>query len=200
MRLDVLDHGQRRVAKTFLDFTSLIGRRPADDVMKTLLYRPEVLGRTFTPLVREIMRGPSPWTVGERELMAAIVSRTNACRFCTGIHSYVATLRIGADVPPAALDHWRDLDLTPQLRATTELLVRLTETPDQVTAGEVDEVRRAGVSDDAIADAIHVMFVFNLINRLANAFEFTLQSEDTRRKDAKVLNRIGYRMPRFLLR
>ncbi|MBV8959119.1 MAG: peroxidase-related enzyme [Actinobacteria bacterium] len=200
MRLAVLDHGQRRAAKTFLNFTSFVGRRPADDVLKTLLYRPEVLGRAFTALVRDIMRGPSPWTVGERELMAAIVSRTNACTFCTGIHSYVATLRIGADVAPGALDDWRALDLTPAVRATTELLVRLTDAPDEVTRADVDKVRAEGVSDKAIADAIHVAFVFNLINRLANAFEFTWETDDARMKDAKVLDRMGYRLPGFLMK
>ena len=184
----------------FLDFTALVGRRPADDVLKTMLYRPEVLGGTFIPMVREIMRGPSEWTPGERELMAAVVSRRNACTFCAGIHSYVAQLHVGADVPPAALDDWRRLDMSPALRATIELLERLTDAPDEVTKVEVDVVREAGVSDDAIADAIHVAFVFNLINRLANAFEFTFQNEEARKADAKVLNRTGYRVPGFLLR
>ena len=200
MRLAVLDHGQKRAARTFLGFTALVGRRPADDVLKTMLYRPEVLGSTFIPMVIDVMRGPSPWTPGERELMAAVVSRRNACTFCAGIHSYVATLQLGADVPPGALDHWRDLDMAPGLRATIELLERLTDTPEQVTAADVDVVRQAGVSDDAIADAIHVAFVFNLINRLANAFEFTFQTDHTRKADAKVLNRMGYKLPGFLLR
>lgn len=200
MRLAVLDDGHRRAARTFLGFTSLVGRRPADDVLKTLLYRPEVLGRTFIPLVRDVMRGPSVWTVGERELMAAIVSRRNACTFCAGIHSYVATLQLGTDVPPGGLDCWRQLDISPALRATIELLERLTDEPEQVTAADVDVVRQAGVSDNAVADAIHVAGVFNLINRLANAFEFTFETEGARKADAKVLNRMGYRMPGFLLR
>src|SRR4051812_42018528 len=135
-----------------------VGRRPADDVVKTVLYRPEFFGRPFVTLVREVLRGPSDWTVGERELMAAVVSRTNACTFCAGIHSYVATLRLGADVPVAALDDWRALDLSPQMRPTLEFLHRLTAEPDHVTPADVEAVRAAGVSDEAIVDAVHVAF------------------------------------------
>ena len=31
--------------------------------------------------VRTVMRGPSDWSVGERELFAAFVSRLNQCHF-----------------------------------------------------------------------------------------------------------------------
>jgi hypothetical protein len=30
---------------------------------------------------QEVMRGPSAWSVADRELMAAFVSKTNACVF-----------------------------------------------------------------------------------------------------------------------
>ncbi len=30
---------------------------------------------------QEVMRGPSEWSVGDRELMTAYVSRVNACEF-----------------------------------------------------------------------------------------------------------------------
>ncbi len=36
------------------------------------------------------MRGPSPSTPGEREMIAAYVSGVNSCRFCFGVHSRVA--------------------------------------------------------------------------------------------------------------
>jgi AhpD family alkylhydroperoxidase len=32
-------------------------------------------------LFQEVMRGPSSWSVADRELMAAYVSRVNACEF-----------------------------------------------------------------------------------------------------------------------
>jgi hypothetical protein len=32
-------------------------------------------------LTQQVMRGPSPWSLGERELFAAFVSRVNRCPF-----------------------------------------------------------------------------------------------------------------------
>ncbi|MGH2805652.1 MAG: hypothetical protein ACRDKT_00105 [Actinomycetota bacterium] len=77
MRLSVLDHGHR--GRVRLLFFMLRGRVP--DVFKTTMYRPEFFGRKFSAILHEIMRGPSPWSVGERELFAAYTSRLNQCPF-----------------------------------------------------------------------------------------------------------------------
>jgi hypothetical protein len=53
----------------------------APGVVRTLFYRKEFFGRPFSELTQHVMRGPSPWTVGERETFAAFVSRLNQCVF-----------------------------------------------------------------------------------------------------------------------
>ena len=51
------------------------------DVRRVLSYRPEVFGRPFSEALQEVMRGPSDWSAGERELFAAFVSARNQCPF-----------------------------------------------------------------------------------------------------------------------
>ena len=51
------------------------------DVVRTMSYRPELFGRPFSAALQRVMRGPSDWSVGERELFAAFVSRQNQCVF-----------------------------------------------------------------------------------------------------------------------
>jgi hypothetical protein len=50
-------------------------------VIKTLLYRPEVFGGPFSNELHEVMRGPSEWSPGERELFAGFASHLNQCLF-----------------------------------------------------------------------------------------------------------------------
>ena len=50
-------------------------------VVKTLLYRPELFGTPFSEELHEVMRGPSDWSPGERELFAAFTSLLNQCPF-----------------------------------------------------------------------------------------------------------------------
>ena len=51
------------------------------DVVRTMRYRSELFGRPFSAALQQVMRGPSDWTPGERELFAAFVSRQNQCVF-----------------------------------------------------------------------------------------------------------------------
>lgn len=53
----------------------------APDVVRTLRYRPARFGRPHSVHTEAVMRGRSEWSVGERELFAAFVSRVNDCRF-----------------------------------------------------------------------------------------------------------------------
>ena len=57
----------------------LMGHAPG--VVRTLMYRKEFFGQPWTKLTQQVMRGPSEWTVGERETFAAFVSRLNQCVF-----------------------------------------------------------------------------------------------------------------------
>jgi hypothetical protein len=44
-------------------------------------YRPDFYGTPMREIAQEAMRGPSAWSVADRELMAAIVSKMNECEF-----------------------------------------------------------------------------------------------------------------------
>lgn len=81
MRLGVLDSGHTFAKKALFRMIRMFSGHPPPDVVKTLLYRPEFFGAQMNPVFQEVMRGPSDWSVGERELMAAFVSKTNECEF-----------------------------------------------------------------------------------------------------------------------
>ncbi len=81
MRLTAVRKGKGLSKKLFFTMIRVVSGMPAPDVIKTLHYRPEFFGRPFSAWVQRALRGPSAWSVGERELMAAFVSRQNQCPF-----------------------------------------------------------------------------------------------------------------------
>ena len=62
------------------------------------------------------------------------------------------------------------------MRATLGFLEKLTLRPDELTPADADEVRAAGVSDEALVDAIHVGALFNMIARLADSLGWDVPS------------------------
>jgi hypothetical protein len=51
------------------------------DIGQALEYRRELFGGPFSELLQQVMRGPSEWTLGERELFAAFASSLRQCPF-----------------------------------------------------------------------------------------------------------------------
>jgi hypothetical protein len=81
MRLQILERGHRPGVRLFLRVLRVLSRKEPPDVVKTIYYRPEFFGAAYSSLLQDILRGPSEWSVGQREWVAAFVSRLNQCLF-----------------------------------------------------------------------------------------------------------------------
>jgi hypothetical protein len=81
MRLEAVARGRGLGSKAKFAMIRVLSGAPTLDVVKTLSFRPELFGNRFNILIQEVMRGPSEWSVGERELFAAFVSERNRCEF-----------------------------------------------------------------------------------------------------------------------
>jgi hypothetical protein len=79
MRLPAVTRGERFGHRVGFLMIRLTQRRRAPDIVRTLMFRGEFFGSKM--MFQEVMRGPSPWTIGERELFAAYVSKLNACEY-----------------------------------------------------------------------------------------------------------------------
>lgn len=195
MRLPTYEVPARRSQRAFVRLTRALGAE-LDDVGKAALRRPELFGKPFLDFAHVLLRGPSAWSVGERELFAAVVSQANRCRFCVGTHGEIAARELGHDVL-AEGDRGR---ISPRAAAAAAFVEALTRDPGAVSAADVERAKAAGVEEDALAEAIYVAFMFNTINRVADALGFEHRSDRGRRRGAGVLRRLGYRLPPLLLR
>ena len=81
MRLAVVDGGHAPAEAAVLEeIRERSGAEPLG-VVKTLHYRPELFGHPFSEALDRVMRGPSDWSAGERELFAGFTSLLNQCPF-----------------------------------------------------------------------------------------------------------------------
>lgn len=81
MRLKVLDSGHGIGSKALFLMIRTFSGQPVLDVVKLVKYRSDFYGGPMGKITQEAMRGPSAWSVGDRELMAAFVSKVNDCEF-----------------------------------------------------------------------------------------------------------------------
>jgi uncharacterized peroxidase-related enzyme len=195
VRVATYERGTRPSQRAFVRLTRGLGAE-LDDVGKASLRRPDFFGRPFLRLAHALLRGPSAWSVGERELFAAVVSRANSCGFCVGTHGEIAALEMGRDVM-ARLDAGA---VSPRAAAAAVFVEALTRDPESMSAADVERATAAGVDHEELAEAIYVAFFFNAMNRVADALGFEHRSGRDRRRGAGMLRRLGYRIPAFLLR
>jgi len=190
MRLRILEKGHGLKRSVMLRVAPLVFGMRAPDILRVVWYREAFLGEPLNALTQTVLRGKSEWTVGERELFAAWVSKNNACNFCCGAHSVVASKALGVSVEKGELVD--DSTLSTKARAMLPFLAKLTKTPDDVTAADLQPARDAGVTEGAIEDAIYVCTVFCIFNRLADSFACKLISAEDGPKVAKMLLEKGY--------
>ena len=81
MRLTNVLRGDRLSAKGLYAPDSGRLRIPRARRRADAAYRRHLFGAPHSAHTQVVMRGPSEWSIGERELFAAFVSRLNQCQF-----------------------------------------------------------------------------------------------------------------------
>ena len=103
-----------------------------------------------------------------------VVSSTNRCFYCVTAHGGV--LRALTDRPVLVdqlATNYRHAELEPKERAMLDFAVKLTEASYRCTEDDLMPLRDASWTDEDIMDIAEVTAMFNLTNRLANAFGWT---------------------------
>lgn len=192
MRLAILDSGHRVPMKGKFAVIRTVSRLPVPDAIKTNRYRPDFYGTPMGVLTQEAMRGPSAWSVGDRELMGASVSQINKCEVCTKTHAGVAALAYQDEAKvSAALADLETAPIKEPLRATLRMLRKLTR-DHAVNADDMHAVLAAGVSREQIEDALAVCFTFNVVDRMSRTFGWVVPSAKAFEAGSKFLLTRGY--------
>ncbi len=140
---------------------------PGDATVRTVMdTRPDIYDHWH--LVGEaVMRGPSAFTPGQRELIAGYVSGVNACDYCHGGHTAVAVaFGFAGDLMPKLLDDVDSAPIGDNMKPVLNYVRNLTLTPSRMVQADADAVLAAGWDEGALHDAVAVCCYFNFMNRL----------------------------------
>ncbi len=140
-----------------------IASPPIPGIVGLLAFRQETAG-PLMGLAEQLLRGPSPLTSAERELIAAVVSADNGCDFCHRSHAATACAVAGDDAyvesamaTPASL--------TPKMQALVAVARAVAKSGRAVSAEIIDAAKAAGADDVSIHDAVLVAAAFCMFNR-----------------------------------
>lgn len=125
---------------------------------------------TIRPLLEyhdALLRGDSPLSVAQRELIAAYVSGLNSCAFCFGAHVLMARVfGISPQTIDALLADPDTAPVDPAMKPVLAYVAKLTKTPSLMTEADARAVYEAGWTEQALFDAIQTCALFNFMNRI----------------------------------
>jgi uncharacterized peroxidase-related enzyme len=123
-------------------------------------------GRPLLEFHEALLRGDSPFTVQERELMAAYISGVNACQYCCGAHTAAAReFGVPETVVGALIENVATAPVSEKLKPVLAYTRKLTLTPTKMTPKDVEAVFAAGWGERALYDAVQICCLYNFMNR-----------------------------------
>lgn len=145
-----------------------------------LAARPDTAGPLLM-LADILLRPPaeSSFSPAERELVAAVVSTRNGCRFCSQSHAAVARLLWGeqSDVVNSILLDADTSPITPRLRALLSIADAVAVGGQQVSAELVAGARDAGATDEEVHDTVLIAAAFCMFNRYVDGLATPLPND-----------------------
>jgi uncharacterized peroxidase-related enzyme len=135
-------------------------------IRSLVLFRPET-GQPLYELAQVLLRGPSPLTPAERELIAAYVSSRNKCQFCTNSHAAAARCLYGEEeaVVDQTLQDPEKAALTGKMRALLNIAGKVQILGKEVTEPDISLARQEGADDREIHDTVLIAAAFSMFNR-----------------------------------
>jgi uncharacterized peroxidase-related enzyme len=130
------------------------------------LFRPET-GKPLYELIQILLRGESPLTEAERELIAAYVSHRNETMFCEWSHAAAARCLYGdqKNIVDDVLSDIENADISDKLKALLTIAGKVQISGTAVLPEDIEVARSYGANDREIHDTVLIAATFSMFNR-----------------------------------
>jgi uncharacterized peroxidase-related enzyme len=142
----------------------------------------------------KVMRGPSPLSPGLRELIGAYFSRKNQYPFCSDAHAAASAEYLEPSLVDEVLCDLEASRLDEPHKALFRYVGKLAENPSGITSSDIDQLKLAGWSEEAIYDALTVASMFRFYNTWNAGAGVRSMTPADYLHSGKVLSTLGYCM------
>lgn len=154
---------------------------------------PDIFGH-WVKMSQAVMNGPSPFSPGERELIATYVVGLAECKYAYAAHA-AATYAWGIEegLVEALLADPETAAIEPKFRPLLAFVRKPTLTPSKMAETDAEAVFAAGWDERALHDAILITARMSFMNRLVEGYGFTPMEPERAKADARLRVSKGYR-------
>lgn len=165
-------------------------------IRSLVMFRPET-GKPLYELAQVLLRGESPLSEAERELIAAYVSYLNDCLFCTSSHAAAARCLYGDEQHTVddVLGNMRQSGVSDKLKALLDIAGKVQVLGKEVSPADIDAARNLGANDREIHDTVLIAATFCMFNRYVDGLaSFTPTEPEVYQEMGKRMAK-GYVLP-----
>ena len=167
-------------------------------IRSLVLFRPET-GKPLYELAQVLLRGESPLTPAERELIATHVSSRNNCVFCMSSHAAAARELFGEqrNLVDCVIEDGTQAPVSPKMKALLNIAGKVQQSGKAVTEEDVAEARRQGASNRDIHDTVLIAAAFSMFNRYVDGLaSFTPTDSKAYEEMGQRMATLGYVLPK----
>lgn len=166
-------------------------------IRSLVMFRPET-GKPLYELAQVLLRGESPLSEAERELIAAYVSKRNDTMFCMMSHAAASRHLYGNDknIVDEVLKDMQHSQVSDKMKALLNIAGKVQVLGKEVTEEDIAKARMQGADDREIHDTVLIAAAFSMFNRYVDGLaSFTPTDPDEYAEMGKRMAEKGYVQP-----
>lgn len=169
-------------------------------IVELLLYKGST-GEALINLAHTLLHGPSGLSFGERELIAAYVSKLNHCHFCYNSHAAAAATHLDDDgnTIKGIIKNLDEADIDEKMKALLKIAGKVQKSGKSVGLKDVKKVIEAGGSEEDVHDTVLISAAFCMYNRYVDGLGTRLAKDKNFHELGKILTKRGLKYTTLFL-
>jgi len=187
---------QKELQNKFLKMAHIQVPEGVPGIRSLVMFRPET-GKSLYALVQILLRGESPLTEAERELISAYVSFRNECMFCMSSHAAAARCLYGNDagIVDEVLKDMQQSGVSEKMKSLLDIAGKVQILGKEVKPEDIEAARSLGANDREIHDTVLIAATFSMFNRYVDGLASFTPTDPEEYKAMGERMAKGYTMP-----